>query len=160
MASRNARKKLRAALRSQSWDITGFMAELKDESDRGAALLVAAILDEMMHQLLESYFVDDAEQSDLMLGPTGPLATFASRTRAAYLLGLISKRHYSVLTTLRDIRNVFAHQLQRWQDCECSMCLLPPPSLPGANTAPGGAVYPLLLSQEDLNDRPQARGNR
>ena len=40
-----------------------------------------------------------------------PLSTLSAKTRAAYCLGLISKDEFEDITTVREIRNIFAHHL-------------------------------------------------
>lgn len=86
--------------------------EFDKETDRGAALLVAAYLDHLLEKLLSSVMIDDEKQVEILLRtPTSPLGTFSSRVRATYCLGLITKDEFIDLNIIRDIRNDFAHEL-------------------------------------------------
>lgn len=100
-------------------DFQGFYDELAEESDRGAALLAGAFLDNHLAALLEAFFIDDephkkgapSEVEKLLYEPTAPLGTFSSRAKAAYCLGLISHEDLKDIELIKDIRNRFAHRL-------------------------------------------------
>lgn len=131
-------------------DITGFFEEFNRESDRGAAIIGAAMLDERLRQLMGAFLVDDSTKVDQLLeGPLAPLGSFASRIGTSYCLGLISKDEYHDLQIVREIRNVFAHELHglsfsdaRVKD-KCTQLHLPKelPPLPGG---PPGARNPFM----------------
>jgi hypothetical protein len=71
----------RERIKIKSEDLKGFLAELAEEtSSRAVAVLMAAYLDEMLRQVLEAHFVDDATQADLMFGADRPLGTFSARS--------------------------------------------------------------------------------
>lgn len=91
-------------------DLGGFGEEFRAESDRAAAILGAALLDECLRQLLASFLVDDSTKVDKLL-IAGPLGTFWSRRLAAYCLGLIGEDEYHDLEIIGQIRNDFAHDL-------------------------------------------------
>jgi DNA-binding MltR family transcriptional regulator len=96
-------------LRSQ--DLEGFFEEFQRESDRATAILGAALLDEKLLQLLTAFLVDDDQQVQLLLDVEQPLGSFGARIRMAYCLGLITRELFDTLTTIKSIRNAFAHQL-------------------------------------------------
>jgi DNA-binding MltR family transcriptional regulator len=84
--------------------------ELKKESDRGAALIGAAFLDDALETLLRNSFVEKLQVAErLLIDPRGALGTFSARTDLAYCLGLIGPKMYHDLNTLRVIRNSFGH---------------------------------------------------
>ena len=57
-----------------------------------------------------SAFLCEGEASERLLeGFNAPLGTLAARAAAAAALGLISRREYRELETIRKIRNQFAH---------------------------------------------------
>jgi len=105
------RKQDAERLKTQSEDIHGFAREFQNETDRSTAILGAALLDEELRQLLTQFFIDDEEQVNLLIAGDAPVATFSARTRAAYCLGLIPRTTSDVFVNIREIRNVFAHQL-------------------------------------------------
>jgi hypothetical protein len=89
-----------------------FLTEFQGESDRAAAVLVAAYLDDLLRQLLLATFVDDTAPAAKLVEPERPLGSFAARIGAAYAFGLISDSERFDLDQVRDIRNRFAHRLQ------------------------------------------------
>src|SRR5690348_9432004 len=93
-------------------DFEQFYNEFQGESDRACAILGAVILDEQLRALLEAFCIDDSGAvAKLFKGPAAPLATFSSRTSAAYALGLVPRSERRDLDLIRHIRNAFAHQL-------------------------------------------------
>lgn len=79
------------------------------ESDRGAALLAASMLDEIVLRILRAHFIEDAESEKLLTGFNAPLGTFSARLVAALCLGLIEKLEFNEANLIRKIRNHFAH---------------------------------------------------
>ena len=98
------------SLPSLSQDTERLVADMEGESDRGAALLAAAFLDDVLDLMLRSAFVDDADTSDKLLGPGRALESFGSRAHLAYLLGLLGPDIYADINLIREIRNEFAHR--------------------------------------------------
>jgi mannitol operon repressor len=109
MASK--RKKTQIEMLTKSKDFQGFFDEMRGESDRSAAIIGAAFLDEHLKQLLTNYLVDDGKEVTLFLSSESPLGSFGARIRAAYCMGLISKEYFDGLKIIKEIRNAFAHQL-------------------------------------------------
>jgi DNA-binding MltR family transcriptional regulator len=86
------------------------------ESDRGSVLLGAGAIDDATGRLLEFFFEkagssNDEREMELQAKffLEGPMANFAVRVRACYMLGLINKSLYQQLEGLRAVRNPFAH---------------------------------------------------
>lgn len=93
-------------------DVSGFLREFQGESDRGCALLGAALLDEYLRQLLTAFMVDEpSESNSLISGAYSPLSSFNARTQASFCLGLIGPGTKADLDIIRGIRNDFAHSL-------------------------------------------------
>jgi len=93
--------------------LSEFLHLFNSESDRGAALLAGAMLDEAVLGILRAFLIP-GEQTDLLLSEfNAPLGTFAARTMAAYTLGLIEKTEFMEAEIIRRIRNEFGH---RWRD--------------------------------------------
>lgn len=87
-----------------------FLKEFQGESDRGAALVGAALLDKQLHDLLLSHFLDKKESLELLEGGSAPLGTFSARIKMSYCLSLITDFEHRELQLIRKIRNEFAHQ--------------------------------------------------
>ena len=77
-------------------------ADLEGESDRAAAVLGAAYLDELLQQLL----------AHACVAPTAGAAQrdFYARIEATYAMGLIPETVRDDLHILRELRNKFAHK--------------------------------------------------
>jgi mannitol operon repressor len=86
-----------------------FLNSFNKESDRGAVLLAASILDEWLLEIIQSYLINDKVSKELLLGFSAPLGTFSAKTKAAYSLGLIEKNEYDEINIIRKIRNEFGH---------------------------------------------------
>ena len=87
-----------------------FLKEFQAETDRGTALVGAALLDKQLHDLLRSHFLEKKASSELLEGGFAPLGTFSARAKVTYCLGLITDYEYRELQLIRKVRNVFAHQ--------------------------------------------------
>ena len=86
-----------------------FLATFNKESDRGAALVAASMLDERLEEILHSFFVETTASRDLLAGFNAPLGTFSSRASASFALGLIQENEFKEITLIRKIRNEFGH---------------------------------------------------
>lgn len=86
-----------------------FLNHFYKESDRGAALLAASMLDEITLRILRAFLVDQTESEKLLTGFSAPLGTFNARVTAAYSLGLIETDEFTKINSIRKIRNEFAH---------------------------------------------------
>jgi len=87
-----------------------FLAEFQKESERGAALVGAALLDARLERILRSHFVEGKCAEELLGGGNAPLASFSSRIKCCYVLGLITTGERKDLEIVRAIRNAFAHE--------------------------------------------------
>src|ERR1700721_2764172 len=90
-----------------------FLDELNKESDRGAALISTAMLDDLLEKIILAFLLDNKDTKKLLSGFNAPLGTFSARTLAAYSLGLISELEYDECNRLRHVRNEFAHKVHQ-----------------------------------------------
>jgi DNA-binding MltR family transcriptional regulator len=79
------------------------------ESDRGAILIAAQLLDGTLEALIKAVFVPDRE--DRLLAIDGPLGTFSTRIDFAFAIGLIPRSACGHLHRVRRIRNACAHSI-------------------------------------------------
>jgi DNA-binding MltR family transcriptional regulator len=54
---------------------------------------------------------EDDQAVNQVLSPSGPIGSFATKCRVAYVFGLMSKTTYEDFSTIAKIRNRFAHEL-------------------------------------------------
>lgn len=92
--------------------LANFLSEFNRESDRGAALAAAAVLDDWLAKILTSFFADTPSSNELILGFNAPLGSLAARAAAAHALGLIQDNELEEITLIRRIRNEFGHSWQ------------------------------------------------
>lgn len=90
-------------------ELNEFLKEFNKESDRGAALNAAAVLDDWLKNILEAFFADTKSGKELVSGFNAPLGTFAAKATAAHALGLLQDNEYQEITLIRKIRNEFGH---------------------------------------------------
>jgi DNA-binding MltR family transcriptional regulator len=83
--------------------------EIEAASDRTAAIVTAAILEDHLETSLKIRMHQDDKMLEETFRSSGPLGSFAAKIRMAYLLGLISKKAAKELETIKRIRNEFAH---------------------------------------------------
>lgn len=87
--------------------------EFAKGSDRAAVILSAAMLDDLLRDVLVARLVPNTSASDpLFDGANAPLSTFSSRIDACYRLGLISAKLARDLHLIRTLRNDFAHNIK------------------------------------------------
>lgn len=94
-------------------EFNAFLEELNKESDRGAALISTAMLDDLLEKTILAFLIDNKDNQKLLTGFNAPLGTFSSRILAAYSLGLISEEEYDECNWLRSVRNEFAHKVHQ-----------------------------------------------
>ncbi len=82
---------------------------MRGESDRGAVLIAAAYIDEMLEELLSANFVDDTRLINRLLTYPGACSTLAARCDLAYCLGYFGPKMHADIRAVIKIRNQFAH---------------------------------------------------
>lgn len=90
---------------------SSFLSEFQEETDRGAALVGAALIDDRLERLLKSHLLECKQSKEILNGGNSPLGSFSARTNMAYCLGLITELEYKEIETIRKVRNEFAHKV-------------------------------------------------
>src|SRR5207248_8570009 len=86
--------------------------EIDKAEDRSAAIMAAAYFEDRLTLAIRTQLIGDDEIADPLFKGRGQLSDFATKVDFAYLLGLLSKRQWRRLNTIRTIRNDFAHNLE------------------------------------------------
>jgi DNA-binding MltR family transcriptional regulator len=94
-----------------SEDVSIFIKQLNEETDRGAALVGLAYLDELLWQLFKAKSSDKEIAERLLDDPNG-LSASAARADVARCLGWIGTQMHADLKKIRNIRNAFAHRFE------------------------------------------------
>jgi DNA-binding MltR family transcriptional regulator len=99
-------------------DWNGFYTEIQNETPRASVIISAAFLDAQLRKLIAAAFIDDQKVVNELLGTEKilerPLSSFGARINVAYCMGLISRKLYEDLETVKRIRNRFAHKLHNY----------------------------------------------
>lgn len=91
---------------------SNFLNYFQKESDRGTALIGAAMVESRLNRILEYCLVQDTKVKDSLLnGGNAPLGTFSAKNKICYSFGFITKKEYDEINQIRQIRNKFAHEL-------------------------------------------------
>ncbi|WP_052679680.1 hypothetical protein [Rhizobium nepotum] len=92
-------------------DVIDVITEINSGSDRVAAVVGGALVDEILRRTLRNCLRQDSKVLTEVSQGSGPLATFSACINMGYLLGLYGKEVRHDLHIIRKIRNEFAHQL-------------------------------------------------
>lgn len=88
------------------------LAEIRNQTARGAAIAGTAYLDLLLRSALEKGMRPNLELQDSLFENRGPLQDFSARIKLAFALQIIGSGAYLDLCTMRDIRNAFAHSIE------------------------------------------------
>lgn len=88
------------------------LAELVKQPDRGAAIIAAAMIEEILETVILNRLrpLSGTKYKRLFSG-TAPLSTFAAKIDIAFAIGLINDLGYTQLNLIKDVRNRFAHEI-------------------------------------------------
>lgn len=71
--------------------VTTFLEELKNQTDRGVGVIAATVIEEILELLIQERLLElSAERHDALFGRMRPLSTLSAKTELAFALGLIS----------------------------------------------------------------------
>ncbi|HDS3386344.1 TPA: hypothetical protein QID73_000287 [Proteus mirabilis] len=90
-------------------ELSIFLNELHEESDRGIALLSASIIEDWLSTILKSFLIDNEASKKMLDGFNAPIGTFSAKINMAFSLGLIMENEYKEIEIIRKIRNEFGH---------------------------------------------------
>jgi hypothetical protein len=138
-------------------ELSEFLNEFNKESDRGAALNAAAVLDDWLSNILKEFLADNKSAKNLLSGFNAPLGTFSAKAAAAHSLGLIQDNEIEEITLIRKIRNEFGHswkessfENQKIKDLTFNLPWLGPKELEEGSTARGRFNLAIAILLTDL----------
>ncbi|MGD8389187.1 MAG: MltR family transcriptional regulator [Desulfobacteraceae bacterium] len=94
---------------NQSDQMMRLLAEVNSESDRAAAILAAAAIDQRLTRLLVNLFGAETSQSTSLFRPDDPLGSLSAKIEILFRIGIIGTDLHRELHLLRKLRNKFAH---------------------------------------------------
>lgn len=86
--------------------------QMLEERGRGAVLVGVARVDAALENLLQSLMASAPSREDGLFLPDRPLGSFGAKVALARRLGLIDAPLERALSTLRKLRNAFAHSAE------------------------------------------------
>ncbi|ERS01254.1 hypothetical protein Q673_18665 [Marinobacter sp. EN3] len=95
---------------------------ISKESDRGAVIVAASILDESLGEILKAFLLSPStRKDDLLDGAYAPLGSFSAKIELCFRLGIIRQPIRQQLMLFKSIRNDVAHRLSvaSLQDEKC-----------------------------------------
>jgi hypothetical protein len=101
-----------SSLDLSSAEFAAAMNAMRDETDRGSAIIGCALVEEGLTNLLRAKIVNHDSYSALFSDKDAPFQTLKSKTVVSYALGLIYKQTSGTIDTIRNIRNQFSHALR------------------------------------------------
>jgi hypothetical protein len=95
--------------------VAAFLDELKSQTDRGTAVIAAAVLDDLLEILLTARFIElGSDRHDGLFKRTGaPLSTFSSKIEIGFAIGVFSNEARLAMHLIREVRNEFAHRIEQ-----------------------------------------------
>ncbi len=130
-------------------DFSAFLTEFQSETDRGAALVGAALLDQKFSDILRAFMVKSKLTDELLDGTNPPLGTFSARIKIAFSLALIDADELHECDVIRKVRNEFAHRAHRttFADTKISkLCGRLQSDLPGGRNAFEGKPRQMFIN--------------
>jgi hypothetical protein len=91
--------------------LSAFLEEFQKETDRAAAVLAVAYIDDRLKELLLSKFVGSQNFVEDLFSAERPLSSVSAKVSVAYAVGLVSLPVAQDLHLIRRIRNDFAHKV-------------------------------------------------
>lgn len=88
-----------------------FVKDMHSQTDRGAAIIGAAWLEEELGAAIQSFLHSDPKASQRLFGRADPLSSFSSKIDLARVLGMRTSVIASDLHIIRGVRNEFAHSV-------------------------------------------------
>ncbi len=87
--------------------------DLQHESDRGAVLIVASVIEDALEKLISMKLIKfeakGKNKDKLFNDGNAPIGTFSAKIELSFRLGLITDKQKNMFNIFRRIRNDFAH---------------------------------------------------
>lgn len=94
-------------------EVAQLFSLMEYESDRGCALVAGSFVEAAVYLAVAARLVDDKDVLDqIFRGPNAPAASFSAKIKLALGLGMFGPKTAERLSTIKDIRNAFAHALR------------------------------------------------
>jgi len=94
--------------------VSAFLNELKTQSDRGVAVVAAAMLEELLELVILARLIEipSKRKESLFDKMNAPLSSLSAKIEIAFALGTINESARRAMHLVREVRNKFAHRLE------------------------------------------------
>jgi len=94
-------------------DLESYSKFVVAESDRGAAIMAAALVEKALEEVIRSYLGDPGGgvQDTWFKGALAPFRTFSAKIALGRGLAIYGEHMEARLTIIRNVRNAFAHRM-------------------------------------------------
>lgn len=94
-------------------ELNKYIGYVLDESDRGAAIMAAALTERALEDKIRSRLVDpgDGTADSWFVGINAPFRTFSAKISLGRALGIYDQEWEDRLITIKNVRNAFAHRM-------------------------------------------------
>ncbi len=83
--------------------IQKFLHSFQKETDRGAALVGAAMVESRLKRILKNHLIENNSSKELLNGSSGSLGTFSAKSKICHSLGLITEKEFTEINYIRKI---------------------------------------------------------
>jgi DNA-binding MltR family transcriptional regulator/predicted RNA-binding Zn-ribbon protein involved in translation (DUF1610 family) len=84
---------------------------LDHDSDRAVAIIVGSMIEARLQRAILARVHRDKKIEERCLQASGPLGNFSTKIDLAFMLGIVSHTAHADLVLMKEIRNLFAHDL-------------------------------------------------
>lgn len=88
------------------------LPDAKKQPDRSLAIVMAAVVEDRLEEMLKSKLLDDKKIITKMFSGMGPLSNFSVKIDLGYLLGFYADEFHNLLHAIRVVRNTYAHEMK------------------------------------------------
>ena len=94
-------------------DLRSYTQYMKSESDRGAAVMAAALVERALEDVIRTYIAapEDGSADTWFQGHTAPFRTFAAKIALGRALAIYGEHMERRLCIIKNVRNAFAHRM-------------------------------------------------
>jgi hypothetical protein len=94
-------------------DLANYTAYIAKESDRGAAVMAAALVEKALEEAIRSRLADpgDGIADSWFEGRNAPFRSFAAKIALGRALAIYGEEMEARLTRVKNVRNAFAHRM-------------------------------------------------
>jgi hypothetical protein len=94
-------------------DLENYTQYIKDESDRGSAVMAAALVERALEDAIRSHLAapEDGSQDTWFQGINAPFRTFAAKIALGRALAIYGEHMERRLNVIKNVRNAFAHRM-------------------------------------------------